>query len=103
MKAELRYAVLSSAVLAAMYGPAQTHAADLQWNPAAAAPATGSDGSGTWDNTSVRWTNLSTATNVPFGPGAPNSAIFGPVASGTGALNTNTIRLGADISAQNIT
>src|SRR4051812_40092091 len=103
MKAELRYAILSSAVVAALYGPATTHAADLTWDPSGAAPTTGSDGSGNWDNISTTWANILASTNVAFSSATPDSAIFGTANGATGNAVANQILLNDNITVQNIT
>ena len=102
MKAEIRKACVSTAVIAALYGPTAVMARDLIWDPSLTATAAGSDGSGTWDLSTPNWVNTAAAgTNTAFANG--DSARFGTSTSATTDADGLLVTLTTSLTAQNIT
>jgi len=73
MKNGLRYARLSAAIAAVIYGATPAHGLTLTWDPSGAAiPA---DGSGNWDNSSLQWFDPGSNSVVAWSNTNPDSAV----------------------------
>ena len=103
MKSGFRQASLSAAVIAVLYGSTGVYARDLIFDPAMTGAVTGSDGDGTWNNSTPNFVDLTTAGNTVFSSATPDSARFGTSTTATALGTAFAVTLGSNITVQNLT
>ena len=103
MQNRSRFACLSAAVVAVFSSGSLVHARDLIFDPLQSGAVTGSDESGTWDNSSAVWVDKTVAGNTTFSSATPDSATFGTsVTSTTVNASPFSVFLNDNITVQNL-
>ena len=105
MKKGIRYARLSAAIVAAVYGASMAHGQTvLTWDPTQTSPP--QDGSGSWDTVTPEWYNSSTTLTQAWNNSdtPPDTAVFGNDTSSDASTSgtQNTVILTTPLSVQDL-
>jgi autotransporter-associated beta strand protein len=104
MKAGLRYARLSAAGIAILYGASRAAADNLVFDPLQTGSPTGSDGSANWDTSTPVWYSQAQGGDVAFNSSTPDSVILGGYnIARTGTNTSDALTLTQNLTVQNIT